>query len=140
MSTINPETFESVRKLLEGKEVEFEMQSGKVRLSRYKPDPAYAPMLALFRGPCTNGNHNGPFCRLCGSKDYKVGYVSRLGYWQEAPEGALPGALRIAAKEFDGLRILLQEHNLMGWDLWYKVNPNQVVLEVFEQWLKESEA
>ena len=56
------------------------------------PDPAWADMLKVVRGPCSGATSSHYILHLC-AVCRGIGFITRTAYWDAAPEGALWGAL-----------------------------------------------
>ena len=97
-----------------------------------RPDPAYAPLLALVQTSCPRLHkphwHFGQHFR---AKDDCGRLISMAAYWEAAPDGALAGALWVAISLIAPFPTLVHIHSVMGAE-----HPDSKALEAVLKWLR----
>lgn len=108
---------EAVRAKLEAKTIPLTIQAVPGIIPQpymaLEPDPAFAPLLAVFREECKHpyATWHDPitlsaFCPYCkvewlptpDNLSGPIRYFTRIAYWEAAPEGALAGAIIVALR------------------------------------------
>ena len=138
MANVTDESLKELRKLLEA-----------------QSDPTYAPLLALVRAPCSFSGMSSPWllspgsdCSVCqASWEYDAAgdplplrhrQVTTTGYWNNAPRGALAGAL-LTADTQQLVELVCGYADFSDAFLFTNENPDQAAVDALTDRLEEDE-